>query len=243
MRTSNPLLNDKTFAIPAYGADAMTINGTVQKTAALLFLALCSAAYTWEVASTNPAQAGPWMIAGALGGFIAVLVTCFKKDWSPVLAPGYALLEGLFLGGFSAMMNAKFPGIVMSAVALTFSVLFSLLLIYRLGIIKATENFKLGVAAATMGIFLVYIVTMVLGLFGREIPYIHQTGTIGIVFSLFVVCIAALNLVLDFDFIENGAASGAPRYMEWFAALGLMVTLVWLYIEIVRLLAKLQGRR
>lgn len=244
MRTSNPLLNDKAFTVGhAYSANAMTINGTVNKTAALLFLVICSAAYTWEVASTTPSQAMPWMIGGAIGALIAAVVACFKREWSPILAPGYALLEGLFLGAFSALMNARFPGIVISAVAITFGVLFTLLLAYRTGIIKATENFKLGIVAATGGIFVVYLVTMILGFFGRGIPYIHESGMIGIGFSIFVVIIAALNLVLDFDFIENGSAAGAPKYMEWFAALGLMVTLVWLYIEVVKLLAKLQSRR
>jgi uncharacterized YccA/Bax inhibitor family protein len=244
MRSSNPLLNDKTFAATrAFDGQSMTINGTVQKTAGLLFLIVCSAAYTWELARTNPSQAMPWMIGGAIGAFISVLIAWFNKNWSPVLAPAYALLKGLMLGGVSAFANARYPGIVVSAVALTFGVLGSLLVVYRTGLIKATENFKLGVAAATGGIFLVYLVTMILGFFGREIPYIHASGTFGIAFSIFVVIMAALNLVLDFDFIENGAASGAPRYMEWFAALGLMVTLVWLYLEILRLLSKLNSRR
>lgn len=244
MRTSNPALNDEAFNVsPAYRGDVMTINGAVQKTAALLFLIICSASYTWEVARTNPAQAVPWMMGGAIGGLIIGFVICFKKAWSPILAPGYALVEGLFLGAFSAFANTKYPGVVVSAVGLTFGVLFSLLFVYRTGLIKATENFKLGVTAATGAIFLLYLATMVLSLFGIQIPYIHQSGAIGIGFSIFVVVLASLNLVLDFDFIENGAAGGAPRYMEWFAAFGLMVTLVWLYIEIVRLLMKLNSRR
>jgi uncharacterized YccA/Bax inhibitor family protein len=158
-------------------------------------------------------------------------------------APIYALLEGLFLGGISAIFEAQYPGIVIQAVSLTFGTLFCLLLAYRSGIIKVTENFKLGVAAATGGIALIYLATLVLGLFGVRMPFIHESGLIGIGFSLFVVVIAALNLVLDFDFIESGAKSGAPKYMEWYAAFGLMVTLIWLYIEILRLLAKLRSRR
>jgi len=171
------------------------------------------------------------------------LVTIFVKTWAPVTSPLYAVCEGLALGGISAMFEAQYPGIVIQAVALTFGTLFGLLMAYRSGLIKATENFKLGVVAATGSIFLIYLVGFVLGFFGIAIPYIHQSGTIGILFSLFVVVVAALNLVLDFDFIESGVASGAPKYMEWYAAFGLMVTLIWLYLEILRLLAKLRSRR
>jgi uncharacterized YccA/Bax inhibitor family protein len=167
----------------------------------------------------------------------------FKKNWAIVTAPLYAVLEGLVLGGLSATFEARFPGIVIQAVGLTFGTLFALLLAYKSGVIKATENFKLGVVAATGGIALVYLAGFVLGFFGVSIPYIHGSGTIGILFSLVVVVIAALNLVLDFDFIESGAASGAPKYMEWYAAFGLLVTLIWLYLEILRLLAKLRSRR
>jgi uncharacterized YccA/Bax inhibitor family protein len=242
---TNPMLNEKAFgSVSAAGADSMTINGAVQKTAGLLFLLLCSGAYTWTVARVDGgAAAGPWILVGLVTGLIAFFTMIFKKDWSPVLAPVYALAEGLVLGGLSAMYEAAFHGIVFSAVTLTVATLGVLLLVYRLGIIKATEKFKVGVVAATGAICVVYVVSLILNMFGREIPYIHQTGTIGIVFSLFVVGIAALNLILDFDFIETGAANGAPRYMEWFAAAGLLVTLVWLYLEILRLLAKLNSRR
>ena len=146
------------------------------------------------------------------------------------------------MGGFSAFINATYPGIPLLAVSLTFGILFSLLMAYKSGWIQATENFKLGVVAATGGIFLVYLVSFILSLFGGGIPFIHSSGLIGIIFSLFVVGIASLNLVLDFDFIAQGAEDGAPRYMEWYAAFGLMVTLIWLYIEIVRLLVKLRSR-
>jgi len=173
---------------------------------------------------------------------VLALVTTFKKTWSPVTAPLYALVEGFFLGAISAMFNARFEGIVFQAVLLTFCTLFALLFAYRSGLIKATENFKLGVVAATGGIALVYLATIVLGFFGIKIPMIHDSGIVGIGFSLFVVVIAALNLVLDFDFIENGVEQGAPKYMEWYGAFGLMVTLVWLYIEFLRLLSKLQSR-
>ena len=178
----------------------------------------------------------------AIGGFVAALVTVFKKEWAPVTAPLYALVEGFFLGAISAMYNFMYEGIVLQAVMLTFGTLFALLFAYRSGLIKATENFKLGVVAATGGIALVYLATIVLGFFGVSIPLIHESGLVGIGFSLFVVVIAALNLVLDFDFIETGVEQGAPKYMEWYGAFGLMVTLVWLYIEFLRLLSKLQSR-
>jgi len=184
----------------------------------------------------------PWVFGGSIGGLIVALITVFKKQWASISAPVYALLEGLALGGISSIFEAQFPGIVMQAVGLTFGTLFCLLLAYKSGMIKATENFKMGVVAATGGIFLVYMVSWVLGMFSVRIPFIHESGLMGIGFSLFVVVIASLNLVLDFDFIESGAAQGAPKYMEWYAAFGLMVTLVWLYLEILRLLAKLKDR-
>jgi len=179
---------------------------------------------------------------GFILGLIMAFITCFKPAWSPTTAPIYCLFEGLFLGGFSAFINAAYPGIPLLAVSLTFGILFSLLMAYKSGWIQATENFKLGVVAATGGIFLVYLVSFILSFFGGGIPFIHSSGLIGIIFSFFVVGIASLNLVLDFDFIEQGSEDGAPRYMEWYAAFGLMVTLIWLYIEIVRLLVKLRSR-
>lgn len=243
MRTANPALNANTFTgLRSYGADVMTINGTVNKTAVLLGLVVIAAAYTWHLTTTgqNPQL---WIFGGAISGFVLAMVTCFKKTWAPVTAPLYALAEGLFLGAVSALFEAHFKGIVFSAVGLTFGTLFCLLGAYRTGLIKATENFKLGVFAATGAIALLYLATLILGMFGISIPYIHDSGTIGIAFSVFVVVVAALNLVLDFDFIEHGADQGAPKYMEWYAAFGLMVTLIWLYIEILRLLAKLRSRR
>jgi uncharacterized YccA/Bax inhibitor family protein len=243
MRTSNPVLNEKVFtAIPYYGQAAMTISGTVNKTGLLLILAVISGSLTWYKAALNPAGAAPWMIAGLIGGFIVALVTVFKKDWAAVTAPIYAILEGLALGGISAMFEASYKGIVFMAVMLTFGTLASILLAYRMGIIRATENFKLGVIAATGGIALFYLASMVMVFFGINAPLIHSATPMGIGFSVVVVIIAALNLVLDFDFIEQGAAAGAPKYMEWYAAFGLMVTLVWLYLEILRLLAKLQAK-
>jgi uncharacterized YccA/Bax inhibitor family protein len=184
----------------------------------------------------------PWVFGGLIGGFIVALVTVFKKQWALLTAPMYALLEGLALGGISAIFEARFPGIVIQAVGLTFGTLFCLLMAYKSGMIKVTENFKLGVVSATGAIALFYVVSFLLSMFGISIPFIHGSGIIGIGFSLFVVAIAALNLVLDFDFIENGAARGVPQYMEWYAAFGLIVTLIWLYIEILRLLSKLRSR-
>ena len=244
MRTSNPSLNSKTFERAAPGTGVMTIEGTVNRVGILLVLMLIPAAYMWNkvLGAWDPSAAMGTAMIGAIGAFIVAIVTVFKKTWAPVTAPMYAVLEGLFLGAISGVFNQMYPGIAMQAIALTMGVLFTLLLAYRSGLIRATENFKLGVVAATGGIAMLYLVNIVMGFFGAGIPFIHESGTFGILFSLFVVVIAALNLVLDFDFIENGAAAGAPKYMEWYAAFGLMVTLVWLYLEILRLLAKLQSR-
>lgn len=192
------------------------------------------------------AQASPLLmpltIGGAIGGFVLALICVFKKTTAPFIAPMYALAEGLFLGGVSAFFEMRFPGIVMQAVGLTFGTLFALLMAYRSGLIKPTENFKLGVVAVTGAICLLYVVNMVLRLVGFDgMGFIHEGGTFGIIFSLVVVVIAALNLVLDFDFIENGVEMGAPKYMEWYAAFGLLVTLIWLYLEMLRLLAKLRS--
>lgn len=246
MRTANPALNSSTFT--GYGraiasGDTMTIQGTANKTGLLLLLLLLSATWTWRLYYTAADSLTPWIIGGAIGGLVVALITVFKKQWAPMTAPLYALLEGLVLGGISSILEGRYPGIVIQAVGLTFGTLFGLLFAYKSGMIKATENFKLGVVAATGGIAAVYLVSILLGLFGIRMPYIHESGMIGIGFSLFVVVIAALNLVLDFDFIESGAAQGAPKFMEWYGAFGLMVTLIWLYIEILRLLAKMRSRR
>lgn len=251
MRSGNPALKESTFLDLASGTvvsrdgDAMTLNGTVNKTGVLLLLTVLTAAYAWnqvQFTADGAASGMAYVWGGAIGGFILAMVTVFKKQWAPVTAPMYALVEGLFLGGISAMYNQLYQGIVMQAVLLTFGTLFALLFAYRSGWIKATERFRLGVVAATGGIALVYLATIVLGMFGIKIPMIHDSGIVGIGFSLFVVVIAALNLVLDFDFIETGVEKGAPKYMEWYGAFGLMVTLVWLYVEFLRLLSKLQSR-
>ncbi|HEY0504000.1 MAG TPA: Bax inhibitor-1/YccA family protein [Lysobacter sp.] len=251
MRSGNPALKESTFLDLGTGTvvrrdgDAMTLTGTVNKTGLLLLLSVITATFAWsqvEFTAAGAVGAGPYLWGGALGGLALAVVTVFKKEWSPVTAPLYALVKGFFLGAVSAMYNHLYEGIVLQAVMLTIGTLFALLFAYRSGLIRATENFKLGVVAATGGIALLYLVTMVLGMFGIAMPYIHESGLIGIGFSLFVVVIAALNLVLDFDFIESGVEQNAPKYMEWYGAFGLMVTLVWLYVEFLRLLSKLQSR-
>ena len=222
----------------------MTIQGTVNKTGMMLLLLIASAAYTWSLyIEGNSESLMMWMLVGMIGGLITAFVTVFKKEWSPVTAPVYAVLQGFALGGISALFEARFEGIVIQAVALTFGTAGSLLVAYKSGVIKATENFKMGVIAATGAIGLIYLVGIIMRFFGSGIPYIHESGLIGIGFSLVVVTIAALNLVLDFDFIEKGAEHGAPKFMEWYAAFGLMVTLIWLYLEILRLLSKLYSRK
>ena len=223
----------------------MTIEGTIHRTGVLLLCVLAAAFWTWNQFFTtrDPAAVAPYILIGALGGFVMALVTSFKKEWSGVTAPIYALLEGLFLGGLSAILELRFPGVAIQAVALTFGTCLCLLLAYRSGLIRATRKFTLGIVAATGGIALVYFLSMVVGFFGIRVPYIFGSGPVGILFSLVVVVIAALNLILDFNFIEEGAMQGAPKYMEWYAAFGLMVTLIWLYLEILRLLTKLRDRR
>ena len=250
MRSGNPALSESTFLDLGSGtvvrrdADAMSLNGTVNKTAFLLVLVLATSMFTWSKAYAG-AGAGlmPWVWGGAIGGLVLALVTVFKKQWAPVTAPLYAAVEGLFIGAISAVFEQRFPGIVIQAVGLTFGTMAALLIAYRSGLIKATENFKLGVVAATGGIALLYLVNIGMGLLGFEgMGFIHDSGWMGIGFSAVVVVVAALNLVLDFDFIEQGVEQGAPKYMEWYAAFGLLVTLVWLYLEILRLLSKLQSR-
>lgn len=244
MRSGNPALKADTFSVSSMtaGDEAMTIGGTVNKTALSLFILLISASYVWNRGADDPAL-WTFTMVGVIGGLVMAMATVFKQTWAPVTTPLYAALEGLALGGISVVFEAAYPGIVSQAVFLTFGTLAALLMAYRSGVIRATENFKLGVVAATGGIGVVYLLSFVLGFFGINIPLIHSSGLFGILFSVFVVVIAALNLVLDFDFIEQGAERRAPKYMEWYGAFGLMVTLVWLYLEILRLLAKLQDRR
>ncbi|MCC6713271.1 MAG: Bax inhibitor-1/YccA family protein [Candidatus Dadabacteria bacterium] len=244
IKSSNPALGDKTFQNlqPAIAAEGrMTINGTINKTLILLVLALVPAAWVWDKFYKGGAEAvGNWIMIAVIAGLVVAMATIFKKTWAPFTAPLYAVIEGVVIGGISAIAEAQFQGIVFQAASLTFGTLLALLVAYRSGVIKVTERFRLGVVAATGGIFVVYLVSLGLGFFGVNVPFIHSGGTIGILFSLFIVVIAALNLVLDFDFIERGAAEGAPKYMEWYGAFGLIVTLIWLYIEFLRLLTKLR---
>lgn len=253
MKSGNPVLSEHTFEqFSEYGpadtrvahGQAMTVEGTVNKSLILLLLAVVSASFTWNMVLTpgGAALAMPLAMGGALGAFIIALVTSFKPNTAPYTAPIYALLKGLLLGAFSSILNAAFPGIVTQTVGLTFGTLAAMLLAYKSGAIKVTDKFVLGIVAATGGILLVYLLTMVLGLFGVAMPYIHGTGPIGIGFSLFVVVIAALTLVLDFAMIEEGADHGAPKFMEWYGAFSLMVTLFWLYIRILDLLSRLNSR-
>lgn len=244
MRTSNPALNEKAFKGQVAYGDAMTLQGTVNKTGLLLLCVVATAAWTWGLSHSNtPEAAIPWMIGGLLGGFVVALVTIFKKTWSPFTAPLYALLEGLALGGISAVFEKTYPGVAIQAVGLTLGTLFVMLLAYKTGVVKATQGFKIGVIAATGGIAVFYLAEMVLSFFFHiQVPAINGSGPWGIAFSLFVVVIAALNLVLDFDMIETGVRGGAPKYMEWYGAFGMMVTLIWLYLEILRLLGKARRR-
>lgn len=245
MRTSNPALNEKIFqGAGVVGGEAMTLQGTVNKTGVLLLCAIGTAVWTWNLFlhSHSPQTVMPLVLVGGIGGFIFALITIFKKTWAGVTAPVYALLEGLVLGSVSAMLEVRYPGIAIQAVSLTFGTLVVLLLAYSSGLIPVTEKFRLGIVAATGGIALFYVIQIVLGFFGVHFTAINGSGAIGIGFSVFVVIIAALNLVLDFDFIETGVRMGAPKYMEWYSAFGLMVTLIWLYFEILRLLSKLRSR-
>jgi uncharacterized YccA/Bax inhibitor family protein len=237
-RSGNPSLNKNTFKSFSVSAqEEMTLDGTVNKTGISLLILMFTATYTWNSPSIG------LMIMGGIGGFIVGIITHFKRHLSGITVPIYAALEGLLLGGISIMFEQLYPGIVSQAIFITFGILGSLLLAYKSGFIKPTENFKLGVAAATGGIAFIYMISWIMSFWGGSIPLIHSSSTFGIVFSIGVIIIAALNLVLDFDFIEQGVEMGAPKYMEWYGAFGLMVTLIWLYLEILRLLAKLNSQR
>ena len=245
-RSGNPTLSSKVFENlerpkngPLLRDDVMTIQGTVDKTGISLALLIFAGYFAYVP------DGFLFMIAGGLGGFIVAIITVIKKTWAPITVPLYAMLEGLLLGSVSYMYGQMFEGIVLNAVILTVSILISLLFVYKSGLIQVTENFKLGIAAATGGILLVYIFSFIGSFFGMNLSFLDPTNgsLISIGGSLFIVIIASLNLVLDFDFIEEGAEKGAPKYMEWYGAFGLLVTLVWLYLEILRLLAKLNSRK
>jgi uncharacterized YccA/Bax inhibitor family protein len=245
MRSGNPAFNANTFTVPSVGAgygESMTVNGTIHKTGILFLCVMATAMWSWSALLKDPTGSAGYITAGAIGGLVLGLVTTFKKTWAPVTAPLYALCEGALLGALSGMLESIFPGIAIQAVGLTFGTCLVMLVAYRSGLIRATRKFTIGVIAATGGITLVYLTTMVLGFFGVQVPVIYGGGFYGILFSLAVVVIASLNLILDFDLIEKGVAQGAPKYMEWYAAFGLMVTLIWLYFEMLRLLSKLRRR-
>lgn len=239
LRSGNPVLSKKTFDNTISVSEKMTIEGTVNKTAISLLILVGTGYLTFD--TLNPIL----LIGCGIGGFIFALITIFKKEWAPITVPIYAALQGAMLGGISYMYNYLYDGIVTNAILLTVGILVSLLIAYRSGYIKATENFKLGIFAATGGIAIVYLVNFIMGFFGSGIGVmnINNASPLSIGFSIVVVIIAALNLVLDFDFIEEGAEKGAPKYMEWYGAFGLLVTLIWLYLEILRLLAKLNSRK
>ena len=239
LRSGNPVLSKKTFDNTISVSEKMTIEGTVNKTGVSLLILVGTGYLTFD--TLNPIL----LIGCGIGGFIFALVTIFKKEWAPITVPIYAALQGAMLGGISYMYNYLYDGIVTNAILLTVGILVSLLIAYRSGYIKATENFKLGIFAATGGIAIVYLVNFIMGFFGSGIGVmnINNASPLSIGFSIVVVIIAALNLVLDFDFIEEGAEKGAPKYMEWYGAFGLLVTLIWLYLEILRLLAKLNSRK
>lgn len=250
MRTSNPALSDKRFQNQPLGAtgEVMTLSGTVNKSLILVTLVLLSALWSWNNVYPDgwSAEAVPvmpfWYIGVIIFTIILSLIIIFKPTTAPYLAPGYALGEGLLLGSISALFEYRYPGIAMQAMLGTLGTFVALLAVYRTGIIKVTNNFRMGVFAATGGIALVYLIDMILRFFGMNVPFIHEGGTTGIIVSLIIVGIAALNLVLDFDFIEQGAQARAPKYMEWYSAFGLLVTLVWMYLEILKLLAKSRDR-
>ncbi|MFW5822093.1 MAG: Bax inhibitor-1/YccA family membrane protein [Tangfeifania sp.] len=248
-KTSNPVLAESKFARERIAdSGAMTVNGTINKTGLMLLLVIAAAVFTWnkffDVANPEAASSAvmPWVLVGGIGGLITALVTVFRPQSSGISAPIYAVFEGLLLGGLSAIFESMYSGIVVRAVALTLAVFAIMLFVYRSGIIKVNRKFMLGVVAATGGIALVYLVSFIAGMFGANLNFLHGSGTFSIGFSLVVVGVAALNLVLDFAFIDRASQSGAPKYMEWYGAFGLMVTLIWLYLEILRLLSKLASR-
>ncbi len=250
-KSGNPTLTEKMFdkslELDASLQGSMTVRGAINKFGFMMVMLIAGAAYNWHLyEELRQDTMQTLMYVGIFGGLVTAIAISFKPNWAPFLAPLYALLEGLFIGGISVIMNAAFaksyPGLVMQAVGLTFGVAISMFVLYNFRIIKATERFKSVIFTATLGIGIFYLLTMVLGFFGINISFMHDSSLLSIGISLFVVGIAALNLILDFDMIEQGAERGAPKFMEWYGAFGLMVTIVWLYIEMLRLLSKLAGR-
>lgn len=250
-KSGNPTLTekmfDKSYEMAAGNMGTMTVRGSINKFGFMMLMLIAGAAYNWnlyEQLKQNTMMTLMWV--GIIGGLISALAITFKPNWAPFLAPLYALLEGLFIGAISAIMNAAFaesyPGLIMQAVGLTFGVALAMFFLYNFRVINATERFKSIVFTATLGIGIFYLITMVLRLFGVNVSFMYDSSLLSIGISLFVVAIAALNLIMDFDMIEQGAERGAPKFMEWYGAFGLMVTIVWLYIEMLKLLSKLSSR-
>jgi uncharacterized YccA/Bax inhibitor family protein len=243
-KSHNPVLGEKAFkglTLSSDSSERMTLQGTMNKTGLLMLLVMAGAYYTWT-AFAKGQNVQMYMIGGAIGGFVVALITVFKKEWAPYTAPAYALLQGLFLGAISAVYNmafeAKMPNIITNAVGLTVSVGIAMFLLYHFKVIKVTEKFRSVIVMATFGIMIFYVVVIVARLFGAQMAFMHDSSPLGIGLSLFIIGIAAMNLLLDFDMIDQGAAHGAPKYMEWFGGFALLVTLVWLYLEILRLLSR-----
>ncbi|MBL0357645.1 MAG: Bax inhibitor-1/YccA family protein [Chitinophagaceae bacterium] len=247
-KSGNPTLSEKAFqgSMSTDYTETMSLRGTLNKFGFMLLMLMGSAFYSWKEYAGG-GNVIPLLLTGLIGGLIVAIIITFKKEWAPYLAPAYGLLEGLFLGAISAYYNeafaAKAPGIVMNAVGLTFGTAIAMYFLYSFKIIKATEKFKSVLLMATAGIGIFYLISISLGFFGVHIAFLHEGSMMGIGFSLIVVAVAALNLILDFDMIEQGTQAGAPKYMEWYCAFGLMVTIVWLYLEILRLLSKLSDRK
>lgn len=241
----NPVMKPKYFQGSAILDDSqiMTVRGTAFKALFLFVLVVAAGVLSWSLAISGYAGlVRPLMLVSSIAALVVAIVTVVKPQWSAFLAPVYALLQGLVLGAFSLFFEAVYPGIVVQAILLTFGVMFLMLTIYVSGLIKVTPGFRMAVLLATLGIALTYLLTFILNLFGLNVGFIHNSGWVGIVFSLVVVAVASMNLLLDFDFIERASESGAPKYLEWFGAFGLMVTLIWLYMEILRLLSRLRSR-
>jgi uncharacterized YccA/Bax inhibitor family protein len=245
--SNNPTLTPKIFQNSAVTDESqiMTMRGTLNRFGFMLLMLLGSAYYSWKQYADGK-DVTPLLWTGLIAGFVIALVIIFKKEWAPYLAPLYGLLEGLVLGSISAMYNSAFaataPNIIIDAVGLTFGVAIAMYFLFSFKIIQATQRFKAVIFSATAGIAVFYLITIVLGLFGVNISFFTDSSPLSIGISLFIVVIASLNLIIDFDMIEQGAAAGAPKYMEWYCAFGLMVTLVWLYMSILRLLSKLNRR-
>jgi len=251
LKSGNPALSEKIFSTTEYDQQQgiMTARGAMNKFGFLFLMVVAGAAFTWHLYYQGKTQTMmPLMMTGVFGGLITALIITFKRSWAPLLAPLYGLLEGLFLGAISAIMNeafsARYPGLVIQSVGLTLGVAVAMFLLYNTGIIKVTQRFRSVLFTATIGIAIFYLVTWIVRMFGVQMDFMMMGNgsMLGIGISLFVVVIAALNLIIDFDMIEQGAAMGAPKYMEWYCAFGLMVTIVWLYVEILRLLSRFGNR-